>query len=85
MLPGKRLVVGTHAVARAGHDSDAHVDEDSMPVALELRIGRRPIQGRLRTAEGTWQAFRGWLELTALLESAQGDEPRTDDTTERTP
>lgn len=52
----------------------APVEEAPIPVAIELGAGLTPIQGRLRIADGTWRDFRGWLELTALLELAGGGE-----------
>jgi hypothetical protein len=37
---------------------------------LELEQGSEPISGRLVAADGTEEAFTGWLELAAAIERA---------------
>jgi hypothetical protein len=40
------------------------------PVAIELELGVEPIAGSLRVDAGASTRFRGWLELTSLLQEA---------------
>jgi hypothetical protein len=44
---------------------------DPRRVVLELLPGPGPIAGAVRAGEGPKQAFRGWLELCALLDRAR--------------
>jgi hypothetical protein len=46
---------------------------ETAPVTIELRIGSEPIEGALRVGESDPQPFRGWLQLTPLLEAAAND------------
>jgi hypothetical protein len=55
-------------------------------LAVELEVGADPIQGSLRTHDGTEARFAGWLELVRLLETAaegadEGDAEREVETT----
>lgn len=42
---------------------------DTTSVSIEL-LGAEPIEGALRVGGGEPQSFRGWLQLTPLLEAA---------------
>jgi len=42
----------------------------TVAVTIELRVGAEPIAGSLRVGGGPLTAFRGWLELTSLLQAA---------------
>ena len=46
------------------------VVKDTAPVTIELRLGSEPIEGALRIGKGEPKPFRGWLQLTPLLETA---------------
>ncbi|HET9103415.1 MAG TPA: hypothetical protein VFN55_08680 [Solirubrobacteraceae bacterium] len=47
-------------------------DGDTVAVAVELRSGCDPIAGALRIDGGPVKPFRGWLQLTLLLQAATG-------------
>jgi hypothetical protein len=51
-------------------------------VSIDLHVGAEPIEGALRVGGGEPQPFRGWLQLTPLLEAAarieEGDASWTD-------
>lgn len=49
----------------------------ALQLALELDRETEPIAGRLRRDDGTTWSFTGWLELTRVLEEAQGDDDRS--------
>ena len=44
--------------------------QNTASVTIELRLGSEPIEGALRIGEGEPKPFRGWLQLTPLLETA---------------
>jgi hypothetical protein len=46
-------------------------DPDKIRLVLELDRRADPIQGRLTAPDGHDTPFRGWLLLTALIESAR--------------
>jgi hypothetical protein len=46
--------------------------EQTSTVTLTLRLGATPIEGTLQAADGAISPFRGWLELTSLVEAAAG-------------
>jgi hypothetical protein len=57
--------------------------EDSKRFELELRVGERPIRGRIsgREMDGHWdRSFAGWLGLLSAIEAASAaGEPRPAD------
>lgn len=48
---------------------------DTIRLVIELDRGAEPIKGRVTAAGGHDTPFRGWLLLTALIESARIDTP----------
>jgi hypothetical protein len=48
-------------------DQPAAVAGRTLQLRLELRLGRQPISGRLRTQEGAEEEFEGWLGLADAL------------------
>jgi len=44
------------------------VEHQTLRIELDLVMGREPICGRVRDAEGGEHLFTGWLELIQMLE-----------------
>lgn len=42
----------------------------TITVTMQLATGAEPIEGSLRVGDGPSQSFRGWLQLTGLLQDA---------------
>jgi hypothetical protein len=48
-------------------DQPNAVEDHTLQLQLELRLGRQPISGRLRTQQGVEEAFEGWLGFADAL------------------
>ena len=43
-----------------------------IPISLEVEVGSEPIEGSIRVCDEMPRPFRGWLQLSALLQGAAG-------------
>jgi hypothetical protein len=55
-------------------------DRDSVRLVIELSDGSDPIEGTLIEPSSHAGSFRGWLALTALIESTRQRDERPGDT-----